>query len=176
VKVADRTRRRVDAHNEAKGRLVTTLNRVANDPELARLAKLGRQRAAFEKMEADLDRRFGRESRGHYWIMEKGGAVKPASLWEWTVWFGDIENRRVAFDELGGVGYVSTICLGLDHSFGAGPPILFETMARIGTHWAEEVMRRYSTYEQALAGHAELLAEHRASVAAVNKLKGENNG
>ena len=94
----------------------------------------------------------------------------PDASLKWSRTFE--KNRRVAWDELEGVGYVSTVFLGMDHAFGNGPPQLFETMARIGDHWAEEVMRRYSTYEDALAGHNELVAEHRASQAGVDKLKG----
>lgn len=106
-----------------------------------------------------------------YFVMLPDHTLKPATLLEWADWFKNLDNRRVAYDELGGRGYVSTVCLGLDHSFGYGPPQIFETMARIGTYYAEDVMRRYATYDEALAGHAELLAEHRAAMAAVDKLK-----
>lgn len=111
------------------------------------------------------------EDFARYFVMLPDHTLKPATPLEWGVWFENLDNRRVAYDELDGRGYVSTICLGLDHAFGFGPPQIFETMARIGNNWADDVMRRYSTYDEALAGHAELLAEHRAAMAAVDKLK-----
>jgi hypothetical protein len=47
--------------------------------------------------------------------------------------------------------YVSTVFLGLDHSFGEGPPQLFETMIFGGEH--DEYQERYSTWDEAEAGH-----------------------
>jgi hypothetical protein len=47
---------------------------------------------------------------------------------------------------------VSTVFLGLDHSFGKpGPPILFETMTFGGPR--DETMFRYSSWDDAEAGH-----------------------
>ena len=48
---------------------------------------------------------------------------------------------------------VSTVFLGLDHSFGGGPPLLFETMIFDGGE--EEHCVRYSTWQQAEEGHKE---------------------
>ena len=49
---------------------------------------------------------------------------------------------------------VSTVWLmGIDHNFGDGPPILFETMI-FGGEWGSEC-RRYATEEQAMRGHLE---------------------
>src|SRR6185437_442758 len=47
---------------------------------------------------------------------------------------------------------VSTIWLGLDHTLGDGSPLIFETMVFDG-HWDSELQWRYSTEEQARAGH-----------------------
>lgn len=46
---------------------------------------------------------------------------------------------------------VSTVFLGLDHSFGQGPPLLWETMIFGGPH--NQYQDRYSTYDEAMAGH-----------------------
>lgn len=46
---------------------------------------------------------------------------------------------------------VSTIFLGMDHSMGDGPPLLFETMIFGGEH--DQYQRRYTTYEEAQEGH-----------------------
>lgn len=51
---------------------------------------------------------------------------------------------------------VSTVFLGLDHSFGAGPPVLWETMIFGGDH--DEYQERYTSYEDAVEGHARACA------------------
>lgn len=48
---------------------------------------------------------------------------------------------------------VSTVFLGLDHNWGGGPPLLFETM--IFTDGEGGYCRRYSAWEEAEAGHWE---------------------
>lgn len=66
-------------------------------------------------------------------------------------------DRHVALSMQGDVR-VSTVFLGLDHSFReSGPPILFETMAFIGHEAAGQ--ERYSTWEEAEAGHARWVAQ-----------------
>jgi len=65
------------------------------------------------------------------------------------------DDRRVALDELDG-GRVSTVHLGLDHAFGGGPPLIFETMCFDGEH--DEEQWRYSTLAEARAGHARAVA------------------
>ena len=87
---------------------------------------------------------------------------------EWAGWFEEAK-RRVDFTDLGYCA-VSTVFLGVDHSFrpGEGPPILFETMVfgppEGSTSFPEEWdgrMRRYATWDEAAAGHAEMVAELR---------------
>ncbi len=50
---------------------------------------------------------------------------------------------------------VSTVFLGLDHGYGDGPPVLFETMVFGGPLDGEQV--RYKTWEQAEAGHTAMV-------------------
>lgn len=55
---------------------------------------------------------------------------------------------------------VSTVFLGLDHQYGDGPPLVFETMifaSKDGeiTDWCERWGDRYSTIDGARAGHAD---------------------
>jgi len=50
------------------------------------------------------------------------------------------------------VARISTVFLGLDLSFGHGEPLLFETII-FGTDWNLDT-HRYTTWEQATAGHA----------------------
>lgn len=69
-------------------------------------------------------------------------------------------DNRVAWDMVGGVR-ISTAWLGLDHQFGGGPPLIFETML-FGKAFDFQG-ERYSTEAEALAGHAEWVATVRAS-------------
>jgi hypothetical protein len=63
----------------------------------------------------------------------------------------DRGHRTVARTRLT-VGLVSTVFLGIDHSFTrGGPPILFETM--VFGHAGIEDTYRYATWDEALEGH-----------------------
>ena len=67
--------------------------------------------------------------------------------------------RHVAENVVGEKHVVSTVQLTMDHSWGAGPPLWFETMAfRCSPEGKVTVFEgldceRYSTREQALEGH-----------------------
>ena len=88
------------------------------------------------------------------------------------VWAQMLErDREVAHDELPDGSFLSTVWLGLDHGF-MGPPLIFETM-RFGPHGPPGMARafpdpfgepgeeteqlRYTTAEEALAAHHEIL-------------------
>ena len=59
----------------------------------------------------------------------------------------------MALDQVGNK-FVSTVFLGLDHSFGfGGPPPLFETAIFDRDDRANIDMWRYSTWDEAMAGH-----------------------
>jgi hypothetical protein len=68
----------------------------------------------------------------------------------WGGWFRTSESHLLAEDQIGEV-CISTVFLGLDHQFGDGPPLLWETMIFGGEH--DQYQERYSTREEALAGH-----------------------
>lgn len=53
---------------------------------------------------------------------------------------------------------VSTVFLSLDHNWGDGPPILFETMIFGGEH--DGYQERYRTWEEAEEGHEIALAKY----------------
>ena len=69
---------------------------------------------------------------------------------EWGRWF-EAADRHVAQTVLRSGVRVSTVFLGLDHSFGGGTPALFETMIFGGRH--NEYQERYATWEEAEEGH-----------------------
>lgn len=111
----------------------------------------------------------------HYILV--GRTPIAVDLLTWADWFEKADNRRIAYtviDEDLRVS-VSTIFLGLDHSFSQcrEEPVLFETMSFVpaekiilGRLWERESdeERRYCTYAQAERGHAEVVAEMLAKV------------
>jgi hypothetical protein len=79
-----------------------------------------------------------------------------------------------------GCYFVSTVWLfGLDHSFGVGEPLLFETM--VFTHAAPDIevdyhdldCRRWTTFDEAVQGHQEIVSLIMAT-ADVSELTTEN--
>jgi hypothetical protein len=82
-------------------------------------------------------------------------AGEPITLAEWATAFEDFEAKRVAKTTVGDAE-VSTVWLGLDHQFGDGPPLIFETMIFGGEHDQEQ--SRYSTEKQAREGHERIVA------------------
>ena len=128
-----------------------------------------------------------------YYKLDKDNNVIHTSMEEYGRWMeeegnkrvggkdGDI-RRRVAKDSLDGVWEVSTVFLGLDHAFGDGPPVLFESMIfwkeneyekTTGDHIGEYKVdpltyttsdhplhnweKRYHTWDEALDGHKEIV-------------------
>ena len=69
---------------------------------------------------------------------------------EWARWF-EKADRHVAKTKLPNDVLVSTVFLGLDHSFSGDVPVLFETMIFGGNH--DQYQERYATWEEAEAGH-----------------------
>ncbi len=82
-----------------------------------------------------------------------GHTPVEAPLFTWAQWM-ETADRVVAQTTIGDV-LVSTVFLGLDHSFGFGPPLFFETLVMGGEH--DDEMRRYSTWDEAEVGHSEMV-------------------
>jgi len=68
---------------------------------------------------------------------------------EWAEGF-DRMDAIVEKTDIAGI-HISTVFLGIDHSYGQGPPLLFETMIFGGEH--DMYQDRYTTWEQAEEGH-----------------------
>lgn len=83
-----------------------------------------------------------------HWYYNRQG--RPVSNEQWEAEFSR-QDRRVLWTDLGSLGRVSTVWLGLNHAYDDGPPLIFETMIFDGP--MHEYMDRYSTEEQARAGH-----------------------
>lgn len=65
----------------------------------------------------------------------------------------ETEDRIVKQETLKNKLRVSTVFLGLNHSFGNGEPLWFETMVFPEKEMGELDMDRYTTWEQAEKGH-----------------------
>jgi len=84
------------------------------------------------------------------YILDGHTPVLVKNVVEWAKSF-EIENRRVAETVLPDGVRVSTVFLGLDHNYGDGEPILFETMIFGGGH--NHYQERYTSWEKAEEGH-----------------------
>lgn len=68
------------------------------------------------------------------------------------------DQKRVAETTLPNGRWVSTVWLGLNHQYGDGPPLIFETMVFPNQKDMGELdCDRYSTEAEALAGHAAMV-------------------
>lgn len=97
-------------------------------------------------------------------------------LWEWADLGADEAYKRVADTTLVDGTWISTIWLGLDHSWGKGPPLIFETMVfpckgpsvgvaqlmadpSLGDDWREQECWRWPTEAAAITGHDQVVAK-----------------
>jgi hypothetical protein len=95
----------------------------------------------------------------HQYILDANGqpAPEPDPI-RWALWFND-SDRRIARDNLGARGMVSTVFLALDHGFFFEPdhrPVLWESMVFGGP--LDQEQWRYTSRAEALEGHARLVA------------------
>ena len=96
-----------------------------------------------------------------YYILN-GHDVEPVD--DILVWGKMLENheaRHVAETEIGDV-QVSTVFLGMNHNWGDGPPLLFQTMVFGGKLDLE--LEQYSTWDEAERGHAAMAERVRATM------------
>lgn len=75
----------------------------------------------------------------------------PATSKEWAEMIDNFDRRSVAASKIGDSD-VSTVFLGLDHSFGEGRPLLFKTMVFGGKF--DGLQQRCTTWDEAEAMHA----------------------
>ncbi len=90
------------------------------------------------------------------YILGKNHELIEADLITWAKFFEDIKNRKVAKDIIGEIE-VSTVFSGLDHNWGGGEPLLFETMIFGGER--DEEQHRYHTWKEAEKGHKKIVKE-----------------
>lgn len=108
-----------------------------------------------------------------WWILDEDHNPKTVTVREWSEWYEAAskdgrEARRVASTETATM-WVSTVFLGINHQFGDGPPILFETMiftreeypkefeGKITWHRDDLDTIRYATWDDALTAHTTIV-------------------
>ena len=91
-----------------------------------------------------------------HWILDEQGRPVQVDLLTWAKWFGTA--KRIVASETIAQNWISTIFLGIDHSFLAdgGPPILWETMS-FGAKLHQAQDRCAGTLEQAEAMHEQMV-------------------
>lgn len=80
------------------------------------------------------------------------------SLLAWGKKLEEHDYKRVDESILDDGTWISTVWLGLNHQYGDGPPLIFETMVFPSKdNLDEQDMERYSTLEEAKKGHEEMV-------------------
>jgi hypothetical protein len=83
---------------------------------------------------------------------------EPITRDEWIAFkFGILDYHVVRRSEIGEDIEISTVWLGLDHQHGDGAPLIFETRV-FGGDCAGDTYR-YSTLDEATAGHESIVAQ-----------------
>lgn len=103
----------------------------------------------------------------YYTLDDKHQIVPTTDIMVWGKFRQDHSRRRVAATQVGTI-WVSTVFLGIDHGLGeitGERPVLFETMAFADTNGEDKSKLgdeietcRYCTWDEAVAGHAEMVA------------------
>jgi len=99
-----------------------------------------------------------------YKLNERGEPVPCKDIFEFSSFFENAD--RVVAKTVVGEAEVSTVFLGIDHNYGDGPPVLWETMIFGGPH--DQMQRRYTSRQDAVHGH-------NAAVAVLEKELHRNN-
>lgn len=94
----------------------------------------------------------------YYILDEAGEPVAMDDVVAWGLWFeAHPDERGLARDRVRDDVEISTVFLGLDHSFlPSGPPVLWETMIFGGPD--DQAQWRHTSRGHALAFHQELVA------------------
>lgn len=119
------------------------------------------------------------------YILKEGKIAECHDIKEWAEFIENPKNKRVDYTEVGDC-YVSTVFLGIDHGFGSGEPLLFESMVFLNrteivkAPWGgsykhnpafEEYTTRYATLEEAKRGHRRLVNKMKNTVKLVRESK-----
>ena len=92
---------------------------------------------------------------GYFLLDESGDPYQVEDTIEWAKGYEKMD-RIIARTSVTKDVMVSTVFLALDHSFGDGAPVLYETMVFGGS--LDQETERYCTREESLTGHAKMVA------------------
>lgn len=100
----------------------------------------------------------GTKYKTPYFIYDDDHKLINVGPQEWSEWFkANAQNRSIERTHINEKLYVSTVFLGLDHSFCDDSPVLWETMVfRDGNG---EETDRYVSEEDAIEGHKRMVDE-----------------
>jgi hypothetical protein len=87
-----------------------------------------------------------------YILDEENNPIKTDSLSSFK-WMEKNKHKKFVKREHIGDIFISTVFLGLDHSWNSHLPVLWETMIFGGEH--DQYQDRYTSYEDAIKGHEE---------------------
>lgn len=100
---------------------------------------------------------------GRYYILHQGEVVEEPDYAKWAQWYKNSYEgvHQVASTEAQ-YGTVVTVFLGMNMTLSqSDPPLLFETRVKGG--WLDDQWERYSTLDEAKAGHEAWVARVRAA-------------
>ena len=109
---------------------------------------------------------FDNRMSDRYILGDDGKTPVPCEdMIEWGNWMNVPGNRTVKQEHINGK-FISTVFLALDHSFGSGEPLLFETMVFSGPSAGagEEFCERSHTWEEAWETHKRAVEQVTAGI------------
>jgi hypothetical protein len=91
------------------------------------------------------------------------------TLEQWVKAYEGLTKKAVASTLLPDGTWISTVWLGINHQYGEGPPLIFETMVFPGQGQLAQCLDwrhydRYATEAEALAGHEAMVRKVRAKL------------
>lgn len=90
------------------------------------------------------------------YILKHRRPIPCDDLIKWGKWFNQSHKRRVRSTYINNL-WISTVFLGIDHQWGDGPPLLFETML-FNQHEEEPAFTaRCTTWREALRQHRDVI-------------------
>lgn len=87
-----------------------------------------------------------------YYYLNPDKTYRQCDVFDWINQFEHMD-MHVGSDMINGF-HVSTVCLGINHAWFGGPPLLFETMIFDNKDDRSNIYQyRYSTWDEAVEGH-----------------------
>lgn len=103
-----------------------------------------------------------------YYTLDKDNNAVPGTLAEYVAWTKGLNKdtdllrwTKQVDDTTIDDSRISTVFLGIDHNWGAGPPVLWETMVFGGELDQEQV--RYRSHDAAVVGHKVMVKRVKAA-------------